>query len=111
MFAFGTQSGAVYVYNAKDGERIMNLFGHADACSAGQFSPDGKTLLTSSNDKTVRVWELKNQYCKHVVRGQNFHKADILCMAVAKTKNILATGSGFNELGLVNWEYGTVSLL
>jgi WD40 repeat protein len=87
----------------------MNLFGHADSCSVGKFSPDGKTLLTSSNDKTVKVWDLKNQVCKYTFRGVKFHKADILCMAVGQKKNIVATGSGFNEIGLANYENGNVS--
>lgn len=89
----------------------MNLFGHSDSCSVGHFSRDGKLLLTASNDKTVRIWDLKNQVCKHIIKGFKFHKADILCMAIAEVKPILATGSGINELGIVNYELGTVSTI
>jgi angio-associated migratory cell protein len=89
---------------------MMNLFGHADSCTSGSFSPDGKTLITASNDKTTRIWELKNQACKFVIRGHKYHKADILCLAIAKNKPLVATGSGYNELGVVNYESGSVSI-
>eukprot|EP00340_Litonotus_pictus_P009078 CAMPEP_0170521216 /NCGR_PEP_ID=MMETSP0209-20121228/6528_1 /TAXON_ID=665100 ORGANISM="Litonotus pictus, Strain P1" /NCGR_SAMPLE_ID=MMETSP0209 /ASSEMBLY_ACC=CAM_ASM_000301 /LENGTH=479 /DNA_ID=CAMNT_0010807933 /DNA_START=44 /DNA_END=1483 /DNA_ORIENTATION=+ len=108
VFAFGTNGGGAFVYNAKNGDCLMSLFGHADSCSVGRFSPDGKLLLTGSNDKTVKIWELKNQFCKYTIRGHKFHKADILCLAVGSKKPILATGSGFNELGIVNYENGNI---
>ena len=87
----------------------MSLFGHGDSCTCGSFSLDGKTLITASNDNSVKIWELKNQACKYTIKGIKFHKADILCMAIGKTKNIVATGSAFNEVGLVNYETGNVS--
>lgn len=90
---------------------MMSLFGHSDSTSAGLFSPDGKTLFTVSNDKTTRIWELKTQSCKFVMKGHKYHKADILCITVAKSKPMIATGSGFNEVGLVNYESGSVSFL
>lgn len=111
VFSFGTSSGAAYVYNAKNGECMKSLFGHNDSCTAGSFSLDGKFLLTASSDKTVKIWELKTAQCKFTVRGNKFHKADILCLAIGKSKNILATGSGFNELAIVNYDNGAVSNL
>ncbi len=111
VFAIGTSAGAAFVYDAKSGTAIKSLYGHNDACSAGSFSLDGKMLLTASNDKTVKVWELKTSHCKYTIRGNKYHKADILCMAIAKTKSLVATGSGFNELGIVNYDNGNVSKL
>lgn len=96
------------MYNAKNGESVMSLFGHIAACSAGSFSPDGKTLITASSDKTLKVWELKNQKCTYTIKGHRFHKADILCMAVARKKSLAATGSAFNEVGITNYETGNI---
>ncbi|MFD1052577.1 WD40 repeat domain-containing protein, partial [Kibdelosporangium lantanae] len=33
------------------------LTGHTNAVDAARFSPDGHTLVTGSNDHTVRRWE------------------------------------------------------
>ena len=89
---------------------LMSLYGHSDSISCGIFSLDGKLLLTGSNDKSSKIWELKKQNCKYTVKGFKYHKADILCLAIGKKKNLMATGSGFNEVGIVTYDTGSVSL-
>jgi WD40 repeat protein len=39
-----------------DSQPIRTLFGHAGAVCAAVFSPDGKKLLTGSDDGTARLW-------------------------------------------------------
>ncbi|MCE3008190.1 MAG: LysM peptidoglycan-binding domain-containing protein [Bacteroidetes bacterium] len=64
------------LYNAAD--RMMNnrdrpenmLLGHTNKVVYNQFSPDGKYLITTSMDKTARLWDLstnklKTTYYKH----------------------------------------------
>lgn len=37
---------------------VLTLKGHTDWIYSVQFSPDGKSLITASRDKTVKVWDL-----------------------------------------------------
>ncbi|NIV30116.1 MAG: hypothetical protein GWN58_11645, partial [Anaerolineae bacterium] len=37
---------------------VAELRGHASWINTVRFSPDGKLLITSSDDNTARVWEL-----------------------------------------------------
>jgi len=39
---------------------LMTLKGHQGAITAVRFSSDGKRLVTTSVDKTARVWDLEN---------------------------------------------------
>ncbi|OUM59220.1 hypothetical protein PIROE2DRAFT_47282, partial [Piromyces sp. E2] len=41
------------------------LYGHSDAISNMYWSPDGTQLLTCSNDKTIKLWDIINEKLVH----------------------------------------------
>jgi len=45
------------VLNAATGQRVGLLTGHTNRVTGVAFSPDGQTLVTSSEDHTVRLWD------------------------------------------------------
>jgi WD40 repeat protein/serine/threonine protein kinase len=48
----------VQIANTKDGSRVRSFAGHEDRVLGVAFSPrDGRWLLTSSRDKTARLWD------------------------------------------------------
>ncbi len=47
------------------------LKGHTDWVTSVCVSVDGKALYSSSNDKTVRVWDLATGMCIAVLEGHS----------------------------------------
>ena len=52
----GKVSDMIKVWNALTGQEELTLKGHLAHVSSVVFSPDGKSILTVSDDSTVRVW-------------------------------------------------------
>jgi len=48
----------VKIYDSRTGELVKALTGHKDAVLSVTYSRDGKRLLTTSYDKTARLWDL-----------------------------------------------------
>lgn len=46
----------VQLFNGQDGTRLHSLRGHDDELLALAFSPDGKSLVSGSNDQSARLW-------------------------------------------------------
>ena len=48
---------------------------HADLCSdwvkSVAFNPDGKTVASASNDKTVKVWSVADGQCQQTLEGHS----------------------------------------
>lgn len=54
--AIGEENGNLQLVNLSDTENIKNLLGHDSWITNIKFSSDGKFIATSSNDKTVKLW-------------------------------------------------------
>jgi TPR repeat protein len=45
------------LWDARDGTQLRVLSGHDDQLSSAAYSPDGKRIVTASDDKTIRIYD------------------------------------------------------
>jgi WD40 repeat protein len=57
---FGDYNGDIFLVDAVGGETATVLKGHTDQVASLAFSSDGKTLYSSSEDGTIRVWGISD---------------------------------------------------
>jgi WD40 repeat protein len=70
LAAAGTE-GSVVVRDPSNGNRLFALDGFHGTVSDIAFSPDGRLLAAvSSDDPTVRIWDLASRRVRHTLRGQ-----------------------------------------
>ncbi|WP_446342811.1 protein kinase domain-containing protein [Coleofasciculus sp. F4-SAH-05] len=82
------------------------LSGHTDEIRAIAISPDGKTLVSGSYDKTIKLWALRLGKPLHNVTG---HSHRVTCVAISPNGQILASGSYDKTIKL--WSLSTGKLL
>ncbi|MFB2898496.1 caspase family protein, partial [Aerosakkonemataceae cyanobacterium BLCC-F50] len=64
------------LYNAVDEVRERNTFTrHQDSVYAVAFSPDGKTILSGSDDKTLKLWDTSGKLLKTFTGHQGYVNA------------------------------------
>jgi WD40 repeat protein len=67
------------------------------------FSPDGKTIASSSDDQTVRLWELSTGTCLKTLDG---HGSTVYSVAFSPEGNMVASGSHDGVIKLWNMQTG-----
>ncbi|KAK0563830.1 60S ribosomal subunit assembly or modification protein [Tilletia horrida] len=53
----GAQDGTVWMWQLPAGNVMQVFSGHTSACTCGQWTPDGKRLLTASEDASLLLWD------------------------------------------------------
>jgi WD40 repeat protein len=91
--------GLIRLWDAADGRAIRDLQGHASGVLDLSFAPDGRTLASASQDRTVKLWHLATGRELRTLRG---YDGVVRGLAFAPDGRALATG-GFSD-GVRVWE-------
>uniref|UniRef100_A0A8B9GCM2 WD repeat and SOCS box containing 1 n=2 Tax=Psittaciformes TaxID=9223 RepID=A0A8B9GCM2_9PSIT len=99
LLATGLNNGRIKIWDVYTGKLLLNLMDHTEVVRDLTFAPDGSLILVSaSRDKTLRVWDLKDDgNMMKVLRGhQNWvygcafsPDSSILC-SVGASKAVVA---------------------
>jgi WD40 repeat protein len=81
------------------------LEGHGGSVMSVSFSPDGKTLASSSRDATVRLWEVATG---KLTRALTKHADDVYSVIYSPDGRTLATASGDKTISLWDASSGEV---
>lgn len=81
---------AAEIWSLSTGRRLARLEGHEHDLVTAGFSPDGLSIITTSQDKTARIWDAASGRQRMVLRG---HDGSVLAAAFSADGRLIATAS------------------
>ena len=98
----------IWIYDAYTFAEIdLLLTGHTGAVTAVAFAPDGTTLISASDDRTIRLWEVSTGQLRATLNLKG-HTGDIWSVAFAPDGRTLAIGNRDGTVRL--WDVDTGQL-
>ncbi|KLO05616.1 WD40 repeat-like protein [Schizopora paradoxa] len=107
--AAGLKDSKIIIMNiqARPVHQIPPLTGHSLGVSSVVFSLDSKNLISGSDDRCIKKWDIET--CTESMQVENAHKMSITCLAVTPDGNFLASVSYDETLKI--WDMETLSLI
>eukprot|EP00250_Pteridium_aquilinum_P003691 c13999_g1_i1 orf=130-1695(+) len=101
----GMDANAV-VFDRLSGEIVSTLTGHSKRVNSVKFVPQDGYILTGSADKTVKIWQGKDDgvyECKHTLRD---HTDEVRAVTLHATQNYFVTASSDKSWCFYDLSYG-----
>jgi hypothetical protein len=89
------------LWDVNTGLRRATISGHQGLVRVVLFSPDGKTVLSGSDDATIRLWDVETGANRTTLTG---HSGRVTCLAFAPDGKTLASGSWDKSIKLWDME-------
>jgi WD40 repeat protein len=79
------------VWDVHTGNELLKLQGHNNWVRDGFFHPNGKFVITCSDDRTIRVWSVQTGFCVKTIHDAHSHFVTTVSMNLKIP--LLASGS------------------
>lgn len=101
IIATGCQDGSINLWDTTKSDQLQTIHGHSMTVGSVNFFPKGKGVMSSSNDGTLKAWQLdsKRSDQKFGIRG------GLKSTAITKDKKIALTVA--NSISLIDLEYNS----
>ena len=100
--AVGLEFGDIITLDGITGSKTAVLSGHTDLVSSLAFSPDGISLASGSDDKTIKLWDVQTG---GVVKTFNGHTNHVVSVSISADCTMIASGSWDGTIRL--WDIQT----
>lgn len=114
----GGKDNLIWLMNGTNGNYISCLGGHKDEVLSASFTEcdQGKLIVSSSADKTIRVWSPRKAQqgnggeCLRVIKlshqGSSWHDAAINCFALHHSQPLIVSGDLTGQVFCSNYQTG-----
>lgn len=75
LMIFAAADCTIKIWDAKTGVLVYNLEGHLAGISTITWNPDSTVLASGSDDKSIRLWDIKT--VRPSSRVTHLHSADV----------------------------------
>ncbi|KAM4616097.1 WD repeat and SOCS box-containing protein 2 [Polymixia lowei] len=97
LLATGLENGVIKIWNVLTGNTLFDLHGHESIVRDLVFPPNGKlTLVSSSRDKTLRIWDLTEK--GKTVQVLSGHKDWVSCCCISPDCSMIASVGRFDRM-------------
>ncbi|XP_056274515.1 WD repeat and SOCS box-containing protein 2 [Pseudoliparis swirei] len=97
LLATGLENGVIKIWNVLTGDAVFDLHGHEGVVRDLVFPQNGTlTLISTSRDKTLRIWDLAQKGKK--VQVLSGHKDWISCCCVSSDCSMIASVGRFDRM-------------
>jgi WD40 repeat protein len=90
VHGYNDGDSSVRVWRVSSGELVSTFTGHSDAVTSVAFSPDGKWIISGSEDTTVKLWDAANGRLLRTLAG---HSDAVTSVAFSPDGKWIVSGS------------------
>ncbi|KAG5437586.1 hypothetical protein PCANB_000621 [Pneumocystis canis] len=106
----GSNDANVWMWKIPSGDVMQFFKYHKKAVNAGSFTPDGKKIVTVSEDGSLVIWNPKNAEIIHKITSNDsrFDCGGLTCLAYNKEGTVVAVGGITGKAKIISLINGTL---